>query len=106
MRHFAQDTSTAGRVLSGQVSVDLSAISDNVRRLRELSPARHFMAVVKGNAYGHGLVDVARAALAAGADWLGTAQLTEAIVLRQASPRRSFPGCIWPPPPAMSSGRQ
>jgi alanine racemase len=84
MRHFAQDTSTAGRVLSGQVSVDLSAISDNVRRLRELSPARHFMAVVKGNAYGHGLVDVAQAALAAGADWLGTAQLTEAIILRQA----------------------
>lgn len=84
MRHFAQNTGTPGGVLSGQVSVDLSAISDNVRRLRELSPARHFMAVVKGNAYGHGLVDVAHAALAAGADWLGTAQLTEAITLRQA----------------------
>ena len=84
MRHFAQDTSTSAKVLSGQVSVELSAISDNVRRLRELSPARHFMAVVKGNAYGHGLVDVSHAALAAGADWLGTAQLTEAITLRRA----------------------
>src|SRR5881397_2366556 len=84
MRHFAPDTSTAGQALSGQVSVDLSAISDNVRRLRELSPARHFMAVVKGNAYGHGLADVAFAALSAGADWLGTAQLTEAITLRRA----------------------
>jgi alanine racemase len=42
------------------------------------------MAVVKGNGYGHGLIDVARAALAAGADWLGTAQLTEALALRRA----------------------
>lgn len=42
------------------------------------------MAVVKGNAYGHGLVEVAQAALAAGADWLGTAQLTEALALRRA----------------------
>lgn len=71
-------------VLSGQVSVDLSAISDNVRALRALTSAAHFMAVVKGNAYGHGLVDVAQAALAAGADWLGTAQLTEALALRRA----------------------
>ena len=42
------------------------------------------MAVVKGNGYGHGLVDVARAAVEAGADWLGTAQLSEAITLRKA----------------------
>src|ERR671927_705620 len=84
MRRNAQQPSTPQAVLSGQVSVDLSAISDNVRALRNLTPAPHFMAVVKGNAYGHGLADVARAALAAGADWLGTAQLTEALALRKA----------------------
>ncbi|MDQ0617496.1 alanine racemase [Arthrobacter globiformis] len=84
MRRNAQQTNAPEAVLSGQVSVDLSAISDNVRALRALTPAPHFMAVVKGNGYGHGLIDVARAALAAGADWLGTAQLTEALALRQA----------------------
>lgn len=84
MRRYAQQTGTPNTVLSGQVSVDLSAISDNLRALRALTSAAHFMAVVKGNAYGHGLVDVAQAALAAGADWLGTAQLTEALALRRA----------------------
>jgi alanine racemase len=84
MRRNAQQAGTPNTVLSGQVSVDLSAISDNVRALRALTSAAHFMAVVKGNAYGHGLVDVAQAALAAGADWLGTAQLTEALALRRA----------------------
>lgn len=84
MRRYAQQAGTPNTVLSGQVSVDLAAISDNVRALRALTSAVHFMAVVKGNAYGHGLVDVAQAALAAGADWLGTAQLTEALALRRA----------------------
>jgi alanine racemase len=84
MRLNAHIESPLDAALSGQVSVDLSAISDNIRTLRERSAAPHFMAVVKGNAYGHGLVDVARTALDAGADWLGTAQLHEAIALRRA----------------------
>jgi alanine racemase len=84
MRRNAQQTGAPNAALSGQVSVDLAAMSDNVRALRSLTAATHFMAVVKGNAYGHGLVDVAQAALAAGADWLGTAQLTEALALRRA----------------------
>jgi alanine racemase len=42
------------------------------------------MAVVKADAYGHGLVPAARAALAGGAAWLGTAQLGEALALREA----------------------
>ncbi|MDR6508223.1 alanine racemase [Arthrobacter oryzae] len=84
MRLNAHIESPLDAALSGQVSVDLSAISDNIRTLRERSAAPHFMAVVKGNAYGHGLVDVARTALEAGADWLGTAQLHEAIALRRA----------------------
>ncbi len=44
----------------------------------------HVMAVVKANAYGHGAVAAARAALAGGADWLGVADLAEALQLRAA----------------------
>jgi alanine racemase len=79
MRRIAQSETTPEAALSGQVSVDLSAISDNIKALKKRTAAPHFMAVVKGNGYGHGLVDVARTAVAAGADWLGTAQLSEAI---------------------------
>jgi len=46
--------------------------------------ARPVMAVVKANAYGHGLVEVARAALQGGSAWLGVARLEEAIALRSA----------------------
>lgn len=42
------------------------------------------MAVVKADGYGHGLLPSARAALAGGATWLGTALLDEALLLRQA----------------------
>lgn len=66
------------------VRIDLAAIENNVRRLRRASQAPHLLAVVKGNAYGHGLVPVATAALRAGADWLGVAQLREALALRRA----------------------
>ncbi|MCA4133492.1 alanine racemase [Arthrobacter sp. M4] len=84
MSQIAQSHGLAQGALAGQVNVDLSAISDNIKALRKRSKAPHFMAVVKGNAYGHGLVDIARTALSAGADWLGTAQLTEAVALRKA----------------------
>lgn len=84
MSQIAQSMGAAQRALAGQVNVDLSAISDNIQTLRKLSQSPNFMAVVKGNAYGHGLVEVARTAIAAGADWLGTAQLSEAVALRRA----------------------
>lgn len=84
MRRIAQSETTPEAALCGQVSVDLSAISDNIKALKKRTAAPHFMAVVKGNGYGHGLVDVARTAVNAGADWLGTAQLSEAIALRRA----------------------
>ena len=42
------------------------------------------MAVVKADAYGHGAVQVAQAAVAAGAQWLGTAHISEALALREA----------------------
>ena len=64
--------------------VDLGAVAANVAHLRSTIGTPHFMAVVKANAYGHGAVPVARTALAAGADWLGVADLTEARALRDA----------------------
>lgn len=47
------------------------------------APAR-LMAVVKADAYGHGAMPVARAALEAGASWLGVAHISEALALRDA----------------------
>lgn len=64
--------------------IDLDAIAQNVRALRRRIPTQHFMAVVKADAYGHGMVESARAALTGGADWLGVADLTEALALREA----------------------
>ncbi len=64
--------------------VDLSAIRRNLGTLREAIGTPHTIAVVKANAYGHGAVPVARAALAGGADRLGVADFAEALELREA----------------------
>jgi alanine racemase len=64
--------------------IDLSAVAHNVRVLRALCRPALFCAVVKANGYGHGAEPVARAALAAGADWLAVAHLDEAAALRDA----------------------
>jgi alanine racemase len=63
--------------------VDLSAIKHNVALMKEKA-ATNLLAVVKADAYGHGLVPVAKAALDAGASMLGVALLEEAIALREA----------------------
>jgi alanine racemase len=64
--------------------VDLDAIRDNVRALRATASTAQVMAVVKADAYGHGLAPAARAALAGGATWLGAAQSAEALAVRAA----------------------
>jgi len=63
--------------------IDLSAIQNNARQMKALTQMR-VMAVVKANAYGHGAEQVARAAVEAGADWLGVARASEGIALRKA----------------------
>lgn len=66
-----------------EVVVDLAAVRHNVRLLRALvGPGVAMMTVVKADAYGHGLLPVARAAREAGADWLGVATVDEALALR------------------------
>jgi len=64
--------------------VDLAAVRGNVRALAAHAPTAQVMAVVKADAYGHGLVPSALAALEGGATWLGTAQVPEALHLRRA----------------------
>jgi alanine racemase len=64
--------------------VNLEAISGNVEHLRGLAQTEHTLVVVKANAYGHGAVPSARAALEGGADWLGVADIDEALELRAA----------------------
>ena len=70
--------------------VDLEAIAHNVRELRRITnPEAHLMAVVKANAYGHGVIEVTRKALENGADSLGVARIQEAIELRNAGVKES-----------------
>src|ERR1019366_7865008 len=67
---------------TARATVDLDAISRNVEVLRKHAGSAAVMAVVKADAYGHGLLPSARAALGGGASWLGVAQLSEATALR------------------------
>ncbi|RII20996.1 Alanine racemase [Streptomyces sp. YIM 130001] len=67
-----------------RAEIDLAALRANVRTLRARAPRSAFMAVVKADGYGHGMLPCARAALQAGATWLGTATPEEALALRAA----------------------
>ena len=79
-------------VTRAEIVVDVGAIGRNVGRLSELvskdlpdgveAPA--VMVVVKADGYGHGLVESARAARAAGAQWLGVTTAGEGLALRAA----------------------
>lgn len=64
------------------VEVDLGAIHDNARILKP--EAAELMAVVKANGYGHGDVEVARAAIDGGATWVAVALVEEGLKLRGA----------------------
>ncbi len=62
--------------------IDCGALRHNLTVVRRLAPRSRVMAVVKANAYGHGIVPVAQALL--GADAFGVARLKEAVALREA----------------------
>jgi alanine racemase len=64
--------------------IDLGAVRRNLARLRARAPGRRMIAVVKGGAYGHGAVRVARTLAAAGCEAFGVAMLDEALELRAA----------------------
>jgi alanine racemase len=66
-----------------EVTIDLSALRRNVRTLLQALDGAELWAVLKADAYGHGAVDVAGAALGAGATALCVATVREALALRQ-----------------------
>jgi alanine racemase len=65
------------------IQVDLAAIRANYQLIKEHVKPAKVMAVVKANAYGHGMLEVARTLDAMGVDALGVADMTEAIELRK-----------------------
>lgn len=89
-----------------ELVIDLDAIAHNLKTMTE-RVTRHdnsrplVMCVVKADAYGHGMIPVARKLEAEGADYLGVADISEALTLRNAgidlpilawlhSPRETF----------------
>ena len=81
MRETAPQRTAPARA---RAEIDLAALRANERTLRDRAPGAALMAVVKADAYGHGALPCARAALEAGATWLGTATPQEALALRAA----------------------
>jgi len=64
--------------------INLAAIGHNVRQFKShLSPKTLIMAIVKADGYGHGAVEVAREAVAAGVSFLGVGLVEEAVQLRE-----------------------
>lgn len=78
----------ARRYFPAQIIVDMRALTQNMKRLvaetKKYNPQTQVLGVVKADGYGHGLIASALAALAGGATWLGTAKVSEALLLRQA----------------------
>jgi alanine racemase len=71
-----------------RVEISRAALVHNIGQFRRIiGPRRKFMAVVKANAYGHGLREVAGIALENGVDWLGVNSVEEGVALRDAGVR-------------------
>jgi alanine racemase len=85
-----------GAMPRAEAVVDLDAIRANVATLKSGTSAE-VLAVVKADGYGHGLVPSARAALAGGATWLGTAIIDEALALRAAGITAPILSWLWTP---------
>jgi alanine racemase len=69
-----------------EITIDLGALRRNVARMSEAAAPAELWAVVKADAYGHGILDCARAALAAGARALCVVTVQEGGALRRALP--------------------
>lgn len=67
-----------------EARISPDAISHNVSALHQAAGSEEAMMVVKADGYGHGMVTSAHAGLDGGATWLGTADITEALALREA----------------------
>jgi len=73
------------------VEVNLRQLGENIEQVRRaLSPETKLVFVVKANAYGHGLREVARYAASCGVDWFAVAYIDEALVVREVAPRANI----------------
>ncbi|MEU5058676.1 MULTISPECIES: alanine racemase [unclassified Streptomyces] len=90
-------TERAPAVGRARAEIDLAALRANVRSLRDRAPGAAFMAVVKADAYGHGMIPCARAAREAGATWVGTATPEEALAVRAAGIEGRVMCWLWTP---------
>ncbi len=79
-----------------EARIDISSLASNISLLKSIAGV-DLLAVVKADAYGHGLVEVGLAAEKSGANWLGVALLEEAIALRTHGVR--IPILAWLVPP-------
>ena len=82
--------------MRAEARIDVGNLASNIALLRSTSQTQ-LLAVVKADAYGHGLIEIGLAAEKAGAAWLGTALLEEAIKLRTHGVR--IPILAWLVPP-------
>lgn len=85
-----------------EVLIDLKALKENLKRIKSEAGVP-VLAVVKADAYGHGLIPCAKAAVEAGADYLGVALLEEAILLRESGVQA--PLLAWLNPPGLDFKR-
>lgn len=81
-----------------EVIIDLNALKSNLQKIKQHAGVP-VLAVVKADAYGHGLIPCAKAAVEAGADYLGVALLEEAFALREAGVKA--PLLAWLNPPGL-----
>ncbi|HLA42323.1 MAG TPA: alanine racemase, partial [Aggregatilineales bacterium] len=82
-RNFVEDRMASGHTT--RFEIDLDAILHNLQQIRQcIGDSVELMPVVKANAYGHGAIEVARAAAEAGANRIGVARVMEGVQLREA----------------------
>ncbi|MEY2597075.1 MAG: hypothetical protein RL182_158, partial [Actinomycetota bacterium] len=85
-----------------EVEIDLAALRANLKLIKAKAGVP-VLAIVKADAYGHGLIPCATAAVEAGADYLGVALLEEAFALREAG--INAPILAWLNPPGLDFKR-
>ena len=93
---------TGARHRPAWAEIDLGAVRHNAGVLARLAAPAQLCAVVKADAYGHGALVVARAALEGGASWLAVALVDEGVALREAGIEAPILLLSEPPPGAMA----
>lgn len=75
---------------NSRLKIDLGWFAHNIDELKKLAPHNQIVLMVKSNAYGHGMVPIAREAIHAGVKEFGVASLGEGITLRKHLPQKDF----------------